>query len=226
MQNFSNLLLDFFIPRICPGCKNKLPPYTRFICDDCMPKLRIPGKSRISHEFKKKFAGTGTISDFTVLYLFEKDKELQNIIHALKYGRQFLLGVFLGELLGKHLIKEFSNYQIDVVVPVPLHQLKQTEREYNQSYYIAKGVCKSTGLKTNNRLLKRIKYTGSQTTLKFSERQDNLKGAFLCRKKLKGENILIIDDVSTTGATLQECGITLLSAGAGKVYAAAIAVPD
>jgi ComF family protein len=188
--------------------------------------LKNPGKSRIEYEFKKKFEGAGAISDFTVLYLFEKDKELQNTIHALKYGRQFLLGVYLGELLGKHITNEFSKHHLDVVVPVPLHRLKKAEREYNQSYYIARGICKSAGLKINNRLLKRIKYTDSQTALKFSARQDNLNNAFICRKKLNGDNILIIDDVSTTGATLQECGKTLLAAGAGKVYAAAIAVPD
>ncbi|HSD63924.1 MAG TPA: ComF family protein [Ignavibacteriaceae bacterium] len=226
MEHFWNSLIDFFLPGFCPGCGRKLPPDSRYICNECIGKIKRPGKKKIEYEFKKKFEGAGIISDFIALFLFEKNKELQNVIHALKYGRRFRIGIFLGELLGDAILKEFSKYQIDLVLPVPLHHLKKAEREYNQSYYIAKGICKSTGQKINNHFIKRIKYTESQTTLNISERERNLRDAFICKKKLKGENILIVDDVSTTGATFQECGRVLLNAGAGKVYAASVAVPE
>ena len=226
MKNFSVSLIDFFIPRFCPACKARLSHGVFYICDNCLLKIKKPEQERIKFEYKRNFSGTGYISDFTSLFLFEKDKELQQIIHALKYEKRFLLGVFLGKMLGEKIKKDFSNYQIDMVTPVPLHHLKKAEREFNQSYYIAKGICKITGIKSNSYFLKRIRYTESQTALNSTERKKNMSEAFICRKKLNGENILIVDDVITTGTTINECGKALLKAGAGKIYAASAAIAD
>jgi ComF family protein len=158
--------------------------------------------------------------------VFEKDKELQHIIHSLKYEKKFLLGVFLGSLLGETIKNEFTDYKIDFVVPVPLHHLKKAEREFNQSFYIAKGISKKTGIRVNNKLVKRKRFTESQTTMTLSEREENIKEAFIPGKKLSGENILLVDDVITTGSTIKECGRVLLDAGANKIYAASIAIAD
>ncbi len=226
MKNFTISIFDFFVPGFCPACKTKLSSGSSYVCESCLSKIKKPGQERIISEFKRKFANSGIISDFTSHFLFEKDKELQHIIHALKYEKRFLLGVFLGGLLGETVNKNFSNYKIDAVIPVPLHHLKRAEREFNQSYYIAKGISKTTGVKVTNRLLKRARYTESQTTMNLAEREENINEAFIKRRKLNGENILIVDDVITTGATIRECGKVLLDAGAGKIYAASVAIAD
>ncbi len=226
LKNFGIPLIDFFLPRFCPSCKTKLSSGSYFICEECLRNILKPDPGRINSEFEKKFAQSTVISDFTSQFVFERGKELQQIIHSLKYERKFLLGVFLGNLLGETINREFSKYWIDAVVPVPLHHLKKAEREFNQSLYIAKGIYKVTGIKVRNRLIKRKRYTESQTTLNISEREENTRGAFVSRKKLKGENLLLVDDVITTGSTICECGKILLDAGAGKIYAASIAIAD
>jgi competence protein ComFC len=109
-----------------------------------------------------------------------------------------------------------------------LHQLKKAERGYNQSYYIAKGLNKvlKCALKENH--LKRIKFTESQTTMNITERKKNISGAFKVKtiSGLRNKNILLIDDVITTGATITECGKILLESGVNKIYAASIAIAD
>ncbi len=144
----------------------------------------------------------------------------------MKYRRKFLLGVFLGELLGEKIKSEFADLKIDVVVPVPLHHLRKAERQYNQSYYVAKGVSRTAGIILNKRLIKRKKPTATQTSLRISEREKNVKNAFAPEKILHGQTILLVDDVVTTGSTITECGKTLLAAGAAKVYAASAAIAD
>ena len=128
----------------------------------------------------------------------------------------------MGNKLGEHLGDTFSD--IDLIVPVPLHHLKKAERGYNQSYYIARGISKSTNIKIEENILKRIRFTQSQTKMNLEERRLNIENAFKVRKILR--NILIVDDVITTGATVNECGKVLKKAGANEVYAASVAIAD
>lgn len=225
-KEFVISLIDLLLPRFCASCKTKLSSGSSFICEECLSKIKRPDPLRINSEFEKKFAPSSIISDFTSQFVFERGKELQQIVHSLKYEKKFLLGVFLGILLGETIKKDFSKYQIDAVVPVPLHHLKKAEREFNQSLYIARGIFKATGIKVRSRLIKRKRYTESQTTMNISEREENIRGAFVSRKKLDGENLLLVDDVITTGSTISECGKILLDAGAGKIYAASIGIAD
>ena len=115
-----------------------------------------------------------------------------------------------------------------MLLPVPLHQLKKAERGYNQSLYIAKGLSKLLKIPLGVRIFQRKRYTQSQTSMNFIERQENIKEAFNIKsdKKIKGKNILLVDDVITTGATISECGKVLLNGGANRIYAASIAIAD
>ena len=225
MLKYGVPIVDFFIPGFCPSCKTKLPPRT-LVCRDCLRQIKIADQKRILSEYTRKFSGSGVIKHFTSCFVFEKDKNLQHIIHSLKYEKKFLLGVYLGTLLGETVARNFDGYKIDLIVPVPLHHLKKAEREFNQSDYIARGVSRVTGIKIHSRLIKRKRYTESQTTMNISERENNTRGAFVPKKRLKGESVLIIDDVITTGSTVKECGRILMDAGAGSVYAASVAIAD
>jgi competence protein ComFC len=219
-------LIDFILPRFCPSCRRRISDSSVFICNECLADIKIADSGRLSSEYKRKFAESNIISDFTCRFVFEKDKKLQQAIHSLKYEKRFLLGVFLGSLLGETIKKDFACYNIDRIVPVPLHHLKKAEREFNQSFYIAKGIRKATGIRIYNRQIRRKRFTESQTSKNLSSREKNMRGAFASAKKLNGENILLVDDVITTGATIRECGRTLLDAGAGKIYAASVAIAD
>lgn len=160
--------------------------------------------------------------------MFEKDKELQHIIHSLKYNKKFLTGKFLGSLISNQLKYRINGWKIDYITPVPLHHLKKADRGYNQSFYIAKGLSKGLTIPISEGFIKRKKYTKSQTTMSLKERQENIEEAFKAKRNLtlKDKNILLIDDVITTGSTIGECGKVLLSAGANKVYAASVAIAD
>ncbi len=130
--------------------------------------------------------------------------------------------------MGKKINKELLVWNINLILPIPLHQLKKAERGYNQSFYISKGLGKETNIPIGPEIIKRRKYTQSQTKMNFLERQKNIEEAFKVKniKKVIGKNILLIDDVITTGATISECGKVLLNSGAKKVYAASVAIAD
>ena len=221
-------ILDFFLPRFCPSCKIKLAPSEKFICSSCLNRIKKLDERRLQFEFRKKFEKKKIISGFTAIYIFERDKELQNIIHSLKYRGRFLIGIFLGRQLEENINKEIQNWKIDLILPVPLHQLKKAERGYNQSFYIAKGLSREIDLPVAKGIIKREKFTRSQTKMNLIERQENIKDAFRIKnqKRIEGKNVLLVDDVITTGATITECGRVLLQSGAAKIYAASVAIAD
>lgn len=225
---FANNLFDFILPRFCCSCKIKLAHDQDTMCDACLSNIQRSTSSRLQREFDRKFAGKNIITEFYSPFVFEKDKELQHAIHALKYDKKFTVGIFLGKVLASEIKKHQTNWKFDLIIPIPLHQLKKAERGYNQSFYIAKGIGKILGIPFSDRVAKRIKYTESQTTMTLSEREENISGAFkvIKRNAINGKTILIIDDVITTGATISECGKALLDAGAKNIYAASIAIAD
>ncbi|MBK7630681.1 MAG: ComF family protein [Ignavibacteriales bacterium] len=225
---FSNSLVDFVLPRFCCSCRNKLGLDQDTMCSDCFAKIQRSTQDRLQREFNRKFAGKNIISDFYAPFVFEKDKELQHAIHSLKYQKKFRVGIFLGKVLAYAIKTSKPDLKIELVIPIPLHQLKKAERGYNQAYYIAKGVNQILITKVSDQIVKRIKYTESQTKMNLNEREENISNAFKINKKntVVGKSILLLDDVITTGATISECGRILLEAGANKIYAASIAIAD
>lgn len=218
-------IYDFFIPRFCASCGTKLKEYDEVLCFNCEKQLLPAGEERIQREYSRKFEDEKIIDDFFPLYVFEKEKELQDIIHGLKYKKKFKSGLFLGRKLAGYLQDRFP--EIDLIVPVPLHHLKKAERGYNQSFYIARGAGRISKIKVAG-ILKRTRFTQSQTKMNLTERRNNMAGAFKLKRRYKvtGKNILLLDDVITTGATVSECGRVLKEAGANKIYAASVAIAD
>ena len=228
LSNFFISFFDFFLPRFCPACKQKLSTEEKYICDVCINSISPAMNSLIIMEFERKFSEKKLVSGFTTPFIFEKDKELQHIIHSIKYSNKFAVGKRLGDIIADKCGREIISWNIDLISPVPLHQLKKVNRGYNQSFYLAKGLGKSLNIKVSQRLLKREKFTQTQTALTLMERQENVGNAFKIRKKgiVKGKNILIIDDVITTGATVNECARVLKEAGANKIYVCSSAIAE
>jgi ComF family protein len=143
---------------------------------------------------------------------------MRGIIHNLKYRNKRSLARRLGEWMAGTLQ---GGEGFDVVIPVPLHSARRRERGYNQSDLLAREVAAHLGIPFLTRALKRVKNTRSQTGLKREERLLNVQGAFRVKDKpaVSGKAVLLVDDVTTTGATLEACGEALALAGAGKIMA-------
>jgi ComF family protein len=179
---------------------------------------------------KRRLTESGPISRLVSLYHFEKEGTLQSVIHQLKYDGMTRLGVELGRKLGEKLLADPVRTTIDGVIPVPLHSTKQRERGYNQSEYIARGIREVTNIPVYASVLKRHKYTASQTQLTAVERKENVGDAFAIYKRargnVEGKTYLIVDDVITTGATIEACAEQLKNSGALEVIAGSVALAE
>ncbi len=221
-------IFDVFLPRKCSGCKEVLQSDETSICKICLTLLKPVNEDMIKREFEKDFLPSDIISNFTSLFLFEKDSILQQVIHEIKYNKQFNTGITFGKMFAEKHINLLEKWSIDLIIPIPLHHLKKAERGYNQSDFFAKGIAKESKIKLSTNAVKRIRYTESQTGFNKLEREENMANAFKVKKEklIDGRNILLVDDVITTGATIRECGKALISSGANQIFAGSIAVTD
>jgi ComF family protein len=153
------------------------------------------------------------------------DQAAQKMIHELKYHHRRSVGRFLGALLGKKIVRESLCPHISCIVPMPIHPVRRRERGFNQAEVIAEGVSSVTGWPVQNGLIKRTRWRSSQTALTTEERTRNVKSVFGIAETavLEGMRVALVDDVFTTGATLDSCAKTLLDAGASVVYAFTVA---
>jgi ComF family protein len=149
----------------------------------------------------------------TSLLFYEKGSKYQTLIHQLKYQGKKQVGVFLGKLLGYSLLNSDFD-KADIIISVPLHKTKLRRRGFNQSDIIAKGISEVTGKPIVKGVLKRTVPTKSQTSQKRYARWENVEGLFKCTNmdRIKNKHVLLVDDVLTTGATLEAAGSAILQA--------------
>lgn len=225
---FLGNILDFLSPAHCLVCENKIERnddsiYFCQVCRDAAPAA--PTRNELIERLRRNFPGENLyISNAYALYSHKENSEYMNLIYGLKYLNLRRLGLELGIMLGQKLkIAQTASY--DGIIPTPLHHAKKRERGFNQSDWIASGVAKASGFPVKNNILQRKKYTATQTAMNAAQRKTNVGGVFSVKKsvKLNGGAYLLIDDVLTTGSTMNNCAETLLEAGALRVDAAAIA---
>ena len=204
-RSLKDLLLDALYPPdvACALCGHETLLGEDRLCDTC--------RDSIIHA--PPLDCTAPLSGITAAYRYTGGA--REGIRALKYHNQVRLAPFFAET-----IRIPPEWQIDCVVPVPLHPLKQWLRSYNQSALLAEELCKRYRLTQQNDLLWRTRFTRSQTTLGEFERAKNVAKAFEAALEAKGKNILLIDDVTTTHSTLLSCAVALQAAGAKQIYAA------
>ena len=143
---------------------------------------------------------------------------LRKAIHSFKYSKNTLLAVPLGHLLSLHGDSIMDGKQYDAIIPVPLHPIRLRQRGFNQSLMLANRVGKSWGVNVKTNFLERLKWTTPQTMLSQNERKKNVKGVFSCKNRESHvNNILLIDDVYTSGSTVNECSRILKKNGAIQV---------
>lgn len=170
-----------------------------------------------------------TIDDFYLdglfgLVLAKENSEFMDVIYQMKYLPYKNIGIELGELLGKKINLEIEDTELDLIVPIPIHKLKKRERGFNQSDYIAKGVSKFVNVDFKTDSVIRTKFTSTQTNLNSKQRQKNVKGVFEIKTDFNEKNLLICDDVYTTGSTMNQLAKALKSKGANKIYGASIVI--
>jgi ComF family protein len=182
----------------------------------------------VYRETRARLIDPGPLTELAAMYYFVKDGVLQALLHQLKYQGMTRVGDALGRQLGAYLAARGMQEGRPVLVPVPLHRSKRRERGFNQSEWICRGIAAVTGLPIETQLLRRIRYTRSQTGLQIDQRRLNVDGAFdlhpSANRDLGGKSLLLVDDVVTTGSTLEACARVLVARGAGSVSAAAIAI--
>ncbi|MBY0245790.1 MAG: ComF family protein [Sphingobacteriaceae bacterium] len=226
------LLNDFFsllFPRLCGGCGTPLFHGEDLICTKCMHSLPFTDfHLHAENQVAKKFWGRVNCDAAMAMFYFKKGTKVQHLIHGLKYKNQTELGVKLGKMLGDRLSQSDKYSDIDYIIPVPLHPKKERKRGYNQSQFIAEGIALILEKEVNNFNLTREIATESQTKKAKYTRFENMQEVFsvVNPEQLANKHILLVDDVITTGATLEACALALLNSGVGKVSIAALATAE
>ena len=178
--------------------------------------------------FTDRFWGRVPINAGAALYYFAKGGRTQKLIHKLKYDGKRKVGIKLGNLYGRMLKESPYFHKIDLIVPVPLHPRKKQKRGYNQSDLFAQGLSEEMEIPRAPNALKRLEMTETQTKKSQAERFANVAEAFAVNdpKILKGKHVLLVDDVMTTGATMEACANQILSCEDTKVSMATIAFTE
>jgi ComF family protein len=205
-------LSHLFYPRLCEGCRKPLVDAEEIVCLGCETHLSLTNYHDIAaNETALRLYGRVPFKYATSLVWFTSEGLVQHLVHGLKYKGRTQTGIYLGRKLGKAI--KAAGWAIDAVVPVPLHRKKEHKRGYNQSALIAEGVAEVMQIPVVHHAVSRIRDTETQTEKTRAERIDNVAMAFAIRKPelLKGKHILLVDDVLTTGATIESCSLEILT---------------
>lgn len=220
---------DMLFPRLCVACQMPLLRHEQIVCLNCRITLpRTDFGAYPDNPVAKKFWGKVPVEGAVAMLHFHKGSKVQSLMHALKYRDRKDVGVLLGTMLGQYMRMHHICARVDCVSTVPLHADKLALRGYNQSDLIAEGVSAVLQVPMALDLLMRTQFTGTQTKKSRLERWDNVKDVFAVKDPtaMPGRHILLIDDVITTGSTLEACAQTLLAIPEIKVSIAAVAYAE
>ena len=220
-------LVNIFFPHVCAGCEQPLSRGEQVVCVDCLGKLPGTGfQLKENNPIEKLFTGRINIEAATACYFFRKEAVLQNIMHQFKYHGRRDVGRYMGRQMGFIIAASGNSSQFDGLVPVPLYYTKEKKRGYNQSAILCEGVAEILHLPIIPHALKRIYATESQTHKTRLDRWENVQSAFEVSKAnlLMGKHVLLVDDVVTTGATIEACAQHILKIPGTKVSVAALAL--
>ena len=201
-----NDFMSLIFPRHCEACANTLFKHEYYICNYC--KVNLPHSNfhlNPDSALHRTFAGRIPIINAGSYYIFEKSGKVQNLLHAIKYQNQKELAAHLGKLYALELTKHESFQAVDLIIPIPLHPKKLKARGFNQSEWFANGLGSGLNTLTNSQVMQRVVETSTQTRKKKYQRWENVENIFQLTNKseLENKHVLLVDDVITTGATLE-----------------------
>jgi ComF family protein len=220
-------VLDLFFPKVCYACQFQLSDNEAYICTNCRHNLPVTNYHLDNDDFVlKTFYGRAKIEHATALLRFEKKGITQQLIHNLKYKGHEDIGMFLGKWLGEEL-KDIQAYQtIDTVIPVPLHKKKLRKRGYNQVAKFGQEIAKQLNTSYCDDVLVKITNTKSQVSKNRFSRWISNDELFIIqnKEKINNKHILLVDDIITSGATMEACISVLNKAHNVKISIAAMAI--
>ena len=224
-----NLLDDFislFFPRTCYACGNSLFQNEKIICTSCLLHLPKTNYHKIrKNPVSKVFWGRVNLTTATSMYFYRKGGKVQHLIHQLKYKGHKEIGTFLGQIYGSQLMDIEIYKDIDLIIPIPLHHSKLKKRGFNQAECFARGLAEAMQKKIDVKSLVRQVATSTQTKKTRYRRWENVSDIFKVASpdNISGKKILVVDDVITTGATMEAFIQTIQTATNVEVSAVSIA---
>ena len=214
-KEIKNSILHILFPHVCDGCGSDIIDEESSLCMKCiaeMPETNF--HLHANNPIEKIFWGRLPIINATAQYYFIKESLMQHLMQQLKYKGNKELGKQLGRLMGYDLQKTDRFNKVDFLIPLPLFPSKEKRRGYNQATILCEGIAEVMNVEILRDTITRTQFTETQTRKGRIERWQNMEGKFELMKpeKIRGKNILLVDDVITTGATLETCGHELLQA--------------
>lgn len=221
LEDFISLLF----PNSCIACQGDLHRNEGLICTYCRHSLPLTNYHQFEdNPLAQRFWGRVSVTHAFAYLKYIKHGKVQRIIHALKYQGLEEIGELMGRWYGTELKKANFHQQFDLILPVPLHKARQKQRGYNQSDSFAKGLSQALAIPWSSSVLKRVKANNTQTNKSRYHRWLNVKDLFVVAtvEEVQAKRILVVDDVITTGATIEACLHSLIEAGCASVSVGAI----
>lgn len=216
IQHLGRSLTELFFPQVCHGCGSDLVTNNQLLCLRCIHQLPYTNfQLHAGNPVEKTFWGRLPLIQAAAIFYLTKDSVLEKLLYQLKYKGKKEVGDYCGGLMGQA-IQQSSFIQVDALVPLPLFPKKERLRGYNQATVLCEGIAAVIGKPVWKDVIERITTTHTQTRKNRIERWQNMEGRFkVCNAAgLEGKHVLLVDDVITTGATLEACGNELSQAGA------------
>lgn len=218
--------VSLFFPRVCLACNLALTRGEENVCTRCM--LELPSTDyHLTREnpLMDRLSCRMPLSYAMACFKFTKSGKVQHLLHALKYKSQPEIGVTLGLIYGDKLLRAGLAPLFDIILPVPLHPTRKRKRGYNQSAMFAEGLSSKLGIPFSDDILARRAKTETQTNKSKLSRWENMNDVFTITNpaRIQSKNVLLVDDVVTTGSTLEACGSVLIASQCGALGIACIA---
>jgi ComF family protein len=220
-------LISLFYPQLCVGCSDTLVGKEQFFCSECFSKLpKTHYRSPTDNLAFDRFLGRVSIQKAAAYLYYNKDGLGQKVVAEIKYRGNMRLGKRIGASLAEDLLPSGFFEDMDFIIPVPLHKKKLRQRGFNQSEMIAQGISGVTGIPVETRTLYRCQANVSQTKKGVYERWKNTQGIFQVKniECFEDKHLLLVDDVLTTGSTLEACAQALLKCSNVKISILTLAI--
>ncbi len=227
LKNTLASLAHLFYPHTCTGCGSDLIDDHQLLCIHCMCDLpHTQFAQHANNPTEKIFWGRVPITAAYSEFYFSKESLIQHLIHQLKYKNNQEIGFYLGEMMGKSLLNSHRFLHIDGIIPLPMFAAKERKRGYNQATILSNGISAVTDIPVIDNNVIKQKFTETQTKKHRTERWLNVLEGFVVKNPavLEGKHVLLVDDVITTGATLEACANVILSVKNTQISIATLAL--
>lgn len=214
LKEIRDSVAHLLFPHICSGCGNDILDPSSFLCLRCidaMPETNF--ELHPNNPVEKKLWGRLNLESATAQYYFTGESLMKQLMHQFKYKGNKELGLQLGKMMGES-ISRSGRFHVDALIPLPLFPAKEKKRGYNQAAVLCEGIAESLQVPVLKDIIIRSQHTDTQTKKRRIERWQNMEGKFIVVKpaSIRDKHLLLVDDVITTGATLEACGAELLTA--------------